>query len=219
MKNIGIGLAFLVAIAVHSPIANAAPMLSFIIDGDTFSQPFSITNSSTAGENVVRFQLDLSALNLAYDTVDLGPPGNGTAGVPFTPVGGTDALTGLVGPVVIADGSKLLDIFFNNFQPGETFSWDIDVDGDAASGGNPISVFGNDLIGAIALIDFSDGQRLTGILQAVPGNSDASQFTVTGITPTPVVPEPASLAIWSLVSATGAVVGWRRRKQQARKNA
>jgi hypothetical protein len=42
-------------------------------------------------------------------------------------------------------------------------------------------------------IDFSDGQRLLGVLSAVDGNPDASQFVVTGVTVTPTVPVPGRL--------------------------
>ena len=171
--------------------ASATPILSFLIDGNTFTQPFSITNSSDAGELVTRFQLDISPPSMVFDTAAGGPPGNGTAGVPFTPVGGTDGITGLVGPVVVADGTSLLDISFTDFDPTETFSWDIDVDG---ASGSPITVNGDDLIGSLATVDFSNGQRLFGSLVAVPGNSDASTFTVTGVG-TIAVPEPNTLAL------------------------
>lgn len=202
-----------IGIILHLAIASvsvAAPMLSFIIDGDTFSQPYAITNSSTAGENVVRFQLDLSTVAgpaVVYDTVNGGVP-NSSGGVPFTPVGGDAALTGLVLPASVADGATLLDISFTDFNSSETFRWDIDVDFAVGS----VTVYGDNLIGATAIIDFSDGQRLTGILQAVPGNADAAQFTVTGITQTPnEVPEPTTLVLWSVMSGAG-LAAWRRRR-------
>jgi hypothetical protein len=174
-----------------SHAALAVPSLYFFIDGDTFTQPFSINNNSSSGERVTRFQLDLSPTGMVFDPVDLGPPGNGTLGTPFTPRNGSDALTGLVATTGPADGATLLDLLFNDFNVGETFSWDIDIDG---ATGSPISVFGNQLIGATAIIDFSDGQRLIGMLTEVIDNSDASEFTVTGRTTTPI-PEPGSLAL------------------------
>jgi uncharacterized protein (TIGR03382 family) len=175
--------------------AQAVPSLFFLIDGDTFTQPFAITNNSTAGEFVTRFQLDISPAGMVYDPVDGGPPGNGTLGTPFTPVGGSGAITGLVPTAGPADGASLLDLFFTDFGVGETFSWDIDVDG---ASGSPITVTGDLLIGSLATIDFSDGQRLLGVLSAVAGNPDASQFVVTGITVTPTVPVPGSLALAGL---------------------
>lgn len=188
--SIGCGL----AMTLVAGEAGATPIMTFIIDGNTFAQPFTITNSSTGGERVTRFQLDLGTTEFVFDTVNGGVP-NDTLGVPFTPSGGTEATTGLIGPVVVPDGSSLLDISFTDFDPGEFFSWDIDID--RVTGPNPQTVIGSDLIGARALVDFSDGQRLLGILSAVPGNSAASQFTVTGITRTPV-PEPGTLALFGI---------------------
>mgnify|MGYP000331898566 CR=1 FL=1 len=184
-----------------SGVASAVPSLTFIIDGDTFSQPYAITNSSTAGERVVRFQLDLSTIaprSFCYDTVDNANCNSGSvnAGVAFAATGGTGASTGLVGAPVVADATKLLDISFNNFDAGETFEWVIDVD-EANGVIADQTVSGNELIGATALVDFSDGQRLTGVLAAVPGNDLASQFTVTGTGPIPI-PEPTSLALLGL---------------------
>lgn len=181
--------------SVSGPL-HAAPILAFLIDGDTFTQPFRITNSSTAGETVLRFQLDLSPIPFVFDTVNFGLPGNSTLATPFTPVTGSDTTTGLIGPVVVPDGSTLLDISFSHFAPGESFEWYIDVDGNVANGGIPLTVFGNDLIGAIVRIDFSDGQRQNGLIVAVPGNADAGQLLVQSITQT--VPEPTSLAVWCL---------------------
>lgn len=188
--------------------AQAAGVLTFLIDGDTFTQPFSITNNSTMGETVVGFGFDLTGTGYIFDTVDLGPPGNNTAGVPFTPVGGTGVSTGLIGAPVVADGATFFQIGFGAFGVGETFQFDIDVD--PAGVGSP-TVLGNQLIGATIFADFSNGLRGTGQLVAVPGNPDASQFVITTFTPIPpAVPEPATWAM--LILGFGAVGGAMRRR-------
>lgn len=196
------------SLGVAAQAAQAVPALTFIIDGDTFTQPYLITNSSSAGEMIIRFQLSLAGTAYVFDPATGGPPGNGTAGTPFSAFGGTGATTGLIASADPVDGGTLLDKSFSDFDAGENFQWLIDVDPSDPSA-SP-TVFGNSLIGAQIFIDFSDGQRLSGALFAVPGNSDASQFIATGITTTPRLPEPASLALVGLALGAGAFVRRRR---------
>lgn len=187
------------ALALASSASFAAPALYFLVDGDTFTQPFSITNQSTQAERVTRFQIDLAPTAMVFDTADFGAPGNDTLGVPFTPVGSDASLTGLVAGGNPADGSTLLDLSFGGFDAGETFRWNIDIDGSDTS---VISVFGNQLIGASVSIWFSNGERLFGSLVAVDGRPQASQLFITGRdgNPTPPngTPEPGSLALAGL---------------------
>lgn len=200
------------ALLVFGSQAQTAPILTFIVSGDTFSQPFTITNNSTAGENVLAFHLDLSTAKpkaLVFDTVTGGSP-NSSAGTPFTPFGGTAAITGLLTPATVTDGASSFTMTFNNFGPTESFQWNIDVD---TADGTQATVFGNELIGATAYVDFSNGQRLTGTLQAIPGNPNGSTFTVTGITVIPPsAPEPTSLAVFGLVACAAGAYGWRRKQ-------
>jgi hypothetical protein len=195
--------------------AFAAAGLSFIIDGDTFDQPFSITNTSTTGESVLGFGFNLGNSGFVFDTVDGGVPGNGTAGVAFQPNGTTGTDTGLVGPVVVPDGATFFQIAFTNFGAGKTFSWDIDID-PASPSASP-TVFGNSLIGTTAFVDFSNGQRAIGVLAAVAGNPDAAAFSVTSFVPTPVVPEPTTWAMMLVgFGMIGATARYRRRSSMVR---
>lgn len=158
---------------------------------------------------VTRFALDLSTITtpggaFCYDTVAGGPCRfAGSAGA-FSPAGGTDVITGLIGPVVVADASQLLDISFADFDAGEFFRWDIDVD---QIGATSSAVTGDEMVGATATVDFSDGTRLFGVISAVAGNSDAGQFVVTGVGR--AVPEPGSLLL--VGSAAFALALTRRR--------
>lgn len=198
------------ALALGASSVSATPMLDFFIDGDTFTQPFSITNNSDDGEFVTRFQLDLrTSAGVCFD-----PAGdstcNGSLGVSFTANSGSDVTTGLTSATVTDEAGGVpawdfLDITFSDFNAGEVFSWDLDVD----FFNSGATIFGDDMIGAIAFVDFSNGVRLIGELQAVAGNSDASAFTVVGQTVVPV-PAPAGIAFLGLGLAA---LGFARKKK------
>ncbi|HEV2612844.1 MAG TPA: PEP-CTERM sorting domain-containing protein [Noviherbaspirillum sp.] len=197
MKKLISSALFTIA-ALSAGAAQAIPSLSFIIDGDTFNNPYSITNNSTAGETVTRFSLNLGTIPsggpFCFDTVNGGPCNpSPQSPTPFSPVGSTGVTTGLTSPAVVSDGAQILDLFFNDFNPGETFSWNIDIDSASA-----FTTLGSQLIGATAFVDFSNGQRLLGSLLAVAGNPDATQFTVTGVVPVGRVPEPSTMALMAL---------------------
>ena len=180
VAGVVVSLAFLLASSAH-----ALPSLSFIIDGDTYSEPFSITNNSTGGQMVTGFRLNLAPAGICFDQAS--DPCHSSSGVDFAASGGTGTSTGLVSGQVSA-ANTLLTLVFNDFGPGETFSWDIDVD----EASDP-SVYGDEMIGALAEVDFSNGLTLLGELVAVSGNPDASTFTVTG-----VIPEPGTATLLSI---------------------
>lgn len=192
--------------------ALAVPSLSFLIDGDTFTQPFSFTNNSDAGEMITAFSIDLAGTGLVFDPVNGGAPGNGSDGTAFAATGGTDLLTGLTGNTVV-DGGTTLDILFNDFDQGETFSFVLDVDPTDINA-SP-TVFGNQMIGATAAINFSDGQQLIGVFAAVGGNPDASAFTATGIRPIPPIPLPAPALLTLTALGTLGAMRFRRKKSKA----
>lgn len=204
MKKFAIALAAGAA-AIATP-AQADGGLTFVIDGDTFSNPYTITNTSTAGETVVGFGIQLIA-PFGFDTV------NGGFGidqsVAFAPLGGTDVITGYTGPASFADGVNAINFTFNNFGVGESFIWDIDVDRP-----NVATVFGNELIGSTGYADFSNGLRGNGVFEAF-GNTGA-QFVIKTFTPRPNVPEPATWAM--LVLGFGVLGTALRRTRRVRAN-
>lgn len=200
-------------ILVSASTAFATPSLSFIVDGNTFTDNFNIDNTSDAGEQMLRFFIDLSgttAFATEFDTTDDPRPPSplDNLGTPFTPLGGTDTTTGLTSFSVVDNGTTL-DIFFDDFQPSETFTFIIDVDPTDAALNSTIT--GDELIGATAFADFSDGQRVSGVFAAIPGNSDASGFMATGITVTPKIPLPAPALL--LIGGIGALGVAARRKR------
>ena len=207
------GLAGAMSMAAAAP-AQADGNLFFLIDGDTFTQPFAITNNSTAGETVLEFGLDLSGADLVFDPVSDGPPGNGSAGTPFTPLDGTDATTGLVPGVVVPDTAPVFfKMNFTDFGVGETFRWLLDVDPEDA-GAPSVTVLGSDMIGASVYVDFSNGLRGLGLIEAVAGNSDAGQLVIRTFTPTPGIPEPSTWAM--MIAGFGFAGAALRRRPQVR---
>lgn len=158
--------------------------LFFLIDGDTFSQPFSITNNSLPGIDITQFEFDITPSGNEWDT---GP--NGFA---FVVPANADVITGLTGingnpwPNALPgnglpSNQGVLDLTFNDFNAGETFLWFADAD----LIGSPVSaVFGNDLIDSTVSVTFSNGTVLNGTMGAVGGSPQASQFQASGgITP------------------------------------
>lgn len=205
MKKI-VSCVLIATASLCASVAHATPSLSFLIDGDTFGSPYSINNTSTMGEKVTRFVLDLSTIAtggpFCFDTVN-GGACNPSPQAPraFAAQGNSATVTGLVSPASVADGSTVLDLNFIDFNAGETFIWDIDVDSASA-----VTVLGNSLIGATATVYFSNGQAAFGTLRGVPGNSDASQFSIDIVRS---VPEPTTLALFGLAG----LALLRRRKQ------
>ena len=171
--------------------------LSFIVSGTLINSPYSITNTSAAGEKIVGFGLSLAGLPLVFDTVDGGVPNVGFGQQFQAYTGGVS--TGLVSSPFVPDGAKSFFISFNDFDPGETFQWLIDVDQDGSPGHTTAVVFGNELIGALGRVDFSNGLTAFGTLQAVVGNNLASQFQVTSVVPTPPIPGVPEPATWAMM--------------------
>lgn len=198
--------ALMLSAAALAVPAHADGGLTFVIDGDTFFSPFTITNTSTAGENVTGFGVTL--INpFGFDTV------NGGFGIdnsrPFAPNGAAALATGYTGPGAFADGSTSIDFTFSDFGVGESFIWDIDVDQPGVA-----TVYGNELIGSTGYADFSNGLRGTGTFVAF-GNQ-GSQFVINAFAPTPGIPEPTTWALMVLgIGVVGASLR-RSRKTRAR---
>ena len=176
--------------------------LAFQIIGDTFNLPFEVINTSDPGIQLTNFLLDIGPTATVFDTV-FQPPAT-QLNTPFQPLVTTgqvlssDIVTGLVtvngtaitqgtnpledaGGVVLVDGgvadnSSVLDLDFNNFAPGEAFTWNVDVDPAVIP---PITVLGSDLIGSNIQATFTGGLVLAGQLQAIPGNPQGSIFVAT----------------------------------------
>ena len=138
--------------------------IDFRVDGDTFQQPFTITNTSTtANEQITKLTLDVAPAGLVFDE-------NAGTGQPFQVVGDNSVINA-VGTVL--PGGAQLEITFDQFNPGDTFQFLIDLD---PATGNARSVFGDDLIPSTVTFETSTGQIRTGTMVGDPDLPDASQF-------------------------------------------
>lgn len=176
--------------------APAAETASVYIDVDsggslssssTYSNgSFEIANNSNAGERItsVRFDIDAALLpDIVFDPY-------GTAGDPvgkdFT-VNGGGSSTGYEGRTfdkALHTGFQALEIAFDDFDPGESISFSIDIDpttirgaadpGPEASG----SVSGMELTGSLVTITFEDGSVLTTSLFRKSGSLTGGETTV-----------------------------------------
>ncbi len=137
---------------------------------------FTLSNSSSSLANITRLDLILPTdANQIYLLTDSD---NGD----FIALSGATA-TGLLTPQSdsnfndqdVRTQTELLSLTFSDFNPGESFSWDIYVLN------STLGTFasGNDLIGALARITYSNGITVTNTLGAVSGNSTAARTTLT----------------------------------------
>jgi hypothetical protein len=187
-----------------------------IHNSSTFTDgSFQFTNTSPDGRQIERILIDLS--HAIFPDMVFDPDGiaGDPAGKGFTPNAGA-AATGVAGFSYLGphdDGFDALEILFDDFDPGEFFSFSIDIDptsirgaaqpGPAESG----SVSGLELAGSIVEIGFSDGVVLTSELFGTPSSVIGSQNTlgeappampamqVVGVGSTPTVVSSASQTV------------------------
>lgn len=178
--------------------------IDFTIDGNTYFEPFTVINNSSAGLDILSFALDLrpnASSFLCFDEV--ANSCHSTTGRDFAVVGSNDvgfssySVLDAVGGINTPD-FLLVNFDNNSFSSGEQFSWAIDVDGEASSG----TVFGDDLIGSLFFVEMSDGITYQGAIEGIAGNSDAGRLVLTGRSPVTIdnainsVPEPSSILLF-----------------------
>jgi hypothetical protein len=196
-------------LALASTASLATPSVVFLIDGDTFSQSFSITNQSSANESITGLTVGLRS-GFVFNTQDVSTSNQGRA-FSFTQNGNISLAAGSSLPV---DQGTSMSLAFSNFDglPSSIsscgflceFDWNVDVDSaSAASTGADLRVFGSDLIGSTISVTFSNGTTLSGLFgpdaRTIP-SAQAAYWSATGngSTAPPSVPEPGSLVLAGL---------------------
>ena len=139
--------------------------VAFRAEGDTFVQPFNLTNTSVRGDLLQTFVFDLRDIGLVFDA-------DPQTGKPFTAVNGTGGLTG-VSSSVLSNNNQTLTVTFTDFNPGETLQFLLDID---LVGNIPASIFGNQLIGADVTFNYTQNKQIVGQMAGDPDRKSASQF-------------------------------------------
>lgn len=147
---------------------------------------FTIINNSPAGVNIDSYTIDLSTAFLPDAVFDpLGTAGD-VGGKVFTPdLGEVEVGLGSHNFLEPHDGGfDKLQIFFTDFEPGETFEFSVDTDPTSVQGAAPpgpedsASVSGFELSGTTATVAFSDGGTATAQTFRVPFNDFGSEAVV-----------------------------------------
>lgn len=155
----------------------------------TLGDLFTISNTSDAGYQITSIVIDTStsASGVIFDTVT-GGPGNDD-GQPFVADAVSAADTGFLSVSGDTDGSQQITLSFTDFDPGETFSFTVDLD-DAALFVNGIDFAGSTLTAVFdgALID------PTTLTATYSGGHTSALATVSG--EVTVVPVPAAVYLF-----------------------
>ena len=146
------------------------------------SGSFQIENTSTTGQEITRISIDVSSAifpDIVFDP--LGTAGD-TGSKNFTV--DSDPGVGFQGRSFLGEhdgGFDVLEIRFDNFTPGQTFTFSVDMDPTSTKGtqgpgpNHAASVSGFELTGAVVTVEFDDGTVLQGQNYRVPGDDTASQ--------------------------------------------
>ena len=175
------------------------------LNSSTFdSNSFTITNNSNNGQEIERVVIDISSAILKDLVFDI----DGRAGDPLGK-GFTVNNRGNVGQTSFNyltpfnNGFTGLEIFFTDFQPGETIGFSIDVDPSSIQGllfsgpGLSGKISGLELVGSTVTVDFSDDTSAVGQPYYIAGTNDASTAVIKA-----ELPSQSDLAILDLSTET-----------------
>ena len=157
-----------------------------IDDSSTFApNSFKLTNSTE--QNIVSVSLDVSTAifpDVIYDPNGTG----GDSAAKDLEIDSDPTAVGYVSRSFAAErdgGYDVLNLQFNDFGPGETVEFSIDVDPTSTKGADQSqskhygSISGLELVGATAKVELADGTILQGQLSRIPDSDTGSQVTLT----------------------------------------
>ena len=157
-----------------------------LLTASTYNDGLIITNNSQGDQQITSVSFDLSTAiypNMVFDpvgtagdatakclTVTSQSGGDGSVGLTVPGNGGTgtdpDCTAPFVGEVEVGNGGyAVLNLAFNDFEPGESINLAIDIDPTSIEGfnsaGNAGAISGLELAGTTVTVEFSDGQTFT----------------------------------------------------------
>lgn len=197
MRRLALTTALLLVALGAAPDAIATPIFDLAIGRGTrndFNTPkITLTNTSTAGEQITGFSMSIGSTAFVYDFV-LGPTSNPRGQAANLATETTTGATLVAGDRRNAVGSVATLIWsFSNFAPGEQLIFEVDLD--RATGNPNVDArtiwFNNGAAPNAELqIQFSNGSSAALVMPDVAGSPNSFSFSVTG------VPEPGTAAMF-----------------------
>ena len=207
-----------------------APSSNNLLTASTFSNGLIVTNNSQGSLQITSVSFDLSTAiypNMVFDpvgtagdatakclTVTSQSGGDGNVGLTIPGNGGSgsdpDCTAPFAGETEVGNGGYyVMNVAFDDFEPGESVNFAIDIDPTSIEGfnsaGNAGAISGLELAGSTVTVEFSDGQSVTtttGELYRIQPNSGSGSenyfysgsestapgLTITGTSGTTTVP-------------------------------
>ena len=188
------------------------------INASTFNaNSYNIRNDSTSGQSITQVRIEFADTLLPDLVFDPAGTAGDTAFSCLAANTGAVA-TGFVTPgapctapysVPYELGYRAIDVFFTDFDPGETFGFSSDADptsirGTTGQGGDSTgSVSGLELTGATVTVFFDDASQLSGETFRIPPSSLSGSQNVIKASP-PVAPTIAALGVTTPATVTSA---------------
>ncbi len=152
---------------------------------------FRLTNAAANEQNIMAVTIDLRTAvfpDMVFDPYGLA----GDLVAKNLAIDSNGLLTGFAGHSFASPhdgGYDVLQLFFTDFNPGETMTFSIDVDPTSIRGSDPPgpsesgSVSGLELTGSTVLVNFADNTALIGHTFRIPGSVSGSQAVIRAALP------------------------------------